>query len=152
RRVPHSRVGSEEKAMKRFALLLFLSLFVSGMALSDGKSRAVSQIPFNWTVHNDPSSYPWSCAASGLACVSDGIAATWTPPSRIKVTRIEYQSTLPISQLSGTGGPCPVTPTIQVTDGTVSAVLNVANDGSTLYSNSGRISSTFAAGVKLSVE
>jgi len=31
-------------------------------------------------------------------------------------------------------------------------VLNVANDGSTLYSNSGRISSTFAAGVKLSVE
>jgi len=74
--------------MKRFALLLFLSLFVSGMALSDGQSRAVSQIPFNWTVHNDPSSYHWICAARGTAGVSDGIAATWTLPSRI--TRIEY--------------------------------------------------------------
>jgi hypothetical protein len=131
--------------MKRFmSLSLLLSMFAMG--------ETASTEAYNWTVTN-PNTYHALCSASGSECDLSGVAATWTLPDGIRVTRVEYQSSFGILAQNTLGvfiGPCPIAPSILVTDGTRTITLQVVNGGG-LYSDSGKMSQSFSKGTKLSV-
>lgn len=128
---------------------LFLSqLLISSIAFAGGPT-------YNWTVHNS-NNYHQICAASGSACAMNGVAATWTLPEDITITRLEYESAGMIYQNANPdlAGPCPGLPSISVTSGTATYTLEIAGTGygtASLYSGTGPVKWSFKEGTKLSL-
>jgi len=126
----------EGQPVRRLAQLLSL-LLVSSTALAGGPT-------YNWTVHN---SNTYQTYSSATETAMQGIAATWTLPANITVTRVEYESSAPVM--------CVYRP-VMVLASSVSYHYIFVNTTTSApdprYTDSGRVAWTFGAGTKLLVE